>query len=91
MFRFSIRDLFWATTVVALGIGWWVQSRHSKFLETERKEAVDYAYRAREVLDSSMKQCLNLESQKARNWEGLFIKEPDTNGTVATSRAHEMS
>jgi hypothetical protein len=27
MFRFTLRDLFWATLVVALGLGWWVHVR----------------------------------------------------------------
>ena len=73
MFRFSIRDLLWATALVALGIAWWIQSRHSKFLETERQQAVDYARQARSVLASSKKQCLELERQKRANWEGLSV------------------
>jgi len=24
MFRFTIRDLFWLTVVVAMGAGWWI-------------------------------------------------------------------
>lgn len=27
LLRFSLRDLFWATLVVALGLGWWVHAR----------------------------------------------------------------
>ena len=26
--RFSLRDLFWITVVVAMGLEWWVQSRN---------------------------------------------------------------
>jgi hypothetical protein len=29
LMTFSIRDLFWLTVVVALAVGWWVQSRNS--------------------------------------------------------------
>ena len=25
--RFTLRDLFWATLVAALGLGWWVHAR----------------------------------------------------------------
>ena len=28
MFRFTIRDVFWLTVVVALGVGWWLDHRH---------------------------------------------------------------
>lgn len=28
MFRFSIRDLFWLTALVALGLAWWVDRQH---------------------------------------------------------------
>ena len=30
MFRFSIRDLLWATLAVALGLGWWQHYRKEK-------------------------------------------------------------
>jgi hypothetical protein len=36
--RFSIRDLLWATLVVAMGLGWWVSHRA---LDAERVEAVE--------------------------------------------------
>ncbi len=32
MFRFTLRDLFWATLVVGLGLGWWL---HVRQLESE--------------------------------------------------------
>ncbi len=28
MFRFTIRDLFWLTFVVALGLAWWLDRQH---------------------------------------------------------------
>jgi hypothetical protein len=30
MFRFSIRDVLWLTVVVALAVGWWLNSRPAK-------------------------------------------------------------
>ena len=26
--RFPIRDLFWLTTLIAMGVGWWLDHRH---------------------------------------------------------------
>ena len=96
MFRFSVRDLLWATTVTALAIGWWVQSSRSKVLEIEQREAMGHARRVRVVLDSSMRRCLELESRERRGWEGLYVnydvdygilKESITSGT--TNPFHE--
>ena len=41
--RFSIRDLLWATALVAMGLGWWTTS-------VKRLEAVGQAHRLRDVL-----------------------------------------
>jgi hypothetical protein len=30
VFRFSIRDLLWLTLVVAMGLGWWINSQRSR-------------------------------------------------------------
>jgi len=37
--KFSIRDVLWATTLAAIGVAWWVQSRHAadKLAEAEAK------------------------------------------------------
>jgi hypothetical protein len=32
--RFTIRDLLWLTLVVAMGVGWWIDSRRSNFVQT---------------------------------------------------------
>jgi hypothetical protein len=40
--RFSIRDLLWATLVVAMGLGWWGSYRA---IDAKRNEAVRYAQR----------------------------------------------
>jgi hypothetical protein len=32
MFRFTIRDVLWLTVVVALGVGWWLESSTPKSL-----------------------------------------------------------
>lgn len=34
MFRFTIRDVLWLTVVVALGVGWWLNS--NAILRSER-------------------------------------------------------
>jgi len=30
-FRFTIRDLFWMTLVVAMAVGWWLDHRSQRF------------------------------------------------------------
>lgn len=57
MFRFSIRDLFWATLVVALGLGWWL---HYRAVEAKRQQAiqgaqnvVEYANQLKGVLQTA--------------------------------------
>jgi hypothetical protein len=45
--RFSIRDLLWATVVVAMGLGWWMSYRA---VDAKRLEAVGQAHRHRYVL-----------------------------------------
>ena len=54
MFRFSIRDLFWAILVVAMGLGWGL---HYRAVEAKRQEAirgaqnvVDHAKKLKQVL-----------------------------------------
>jgi hypothetical protein len=37
MFRFTIRDLLWATVVVALGVAWWVDRRRLDARHAETK------------------------------------------------------
>jgi hypothetical protein len=43
--RFSIRDLLWATLVVAMGLAWWADHRRS---EASRAELGSHARRLRE-------------------------------------------
>jgi len=55
MRRFSIRDLFWLTLVVAMGLGWWVdrgrwvgysmvQERRAKFAEDKLLDLTGVSY-----------------------------------------------
>jgi hypothetical protein len=39
-FRFSIRDLFWLTLVLALSIGWWLSNRQLQSKITQLQGAV---------------------------------------------------
>jgi hypothetical protein len=39
MFRFTIRDVLWLTVVVGLGIGLWLEHRHSSELEEQLERA----------------------------------------------------
>ena len=45
MFRFTIRDVLWLTVVVALGVGWIIDSsnraRENRLLQLERNAARD--------------------------------------------------
>jgi hypothetical protein len=38
MFKFSIRDLFWLTVVVALAVGWWLDRRALDVAKTQVEE-----------------------------------------------------
>jgi hypothetical protein len=42
--RFSLRDLFWATALVAMGLGWWATN-------VKRLEAIRQAHRQRATLE----------------------------------------
>ncbi|QDU25969.1 hypothetical protein ETAA8_10410 [Anatilimnocola aggregata] len=33
--KFTLRDVFWLLLVIGVGLGWWLQSRHSARLATE--------------------------------------------------------
>ena len=48
--RFAIRDLLWATLVVAMGLGWWVSYRA---VDAKRLEAVGQAHRLRSVVSET--------------------------------------
>src|SRR5262245_6227321 len=39
MFRFTIRDVLWLTTLVALGIGWWVDSASMRIERRQKAQA----------------------------------------------------
>ena len=45
--RFSIRDLLWATLVVAIGLAWWMSYRA---VDAKRLEAVGQAHRLHKSL-----------------------------------------
>lgn len=35
--KFTIRDLFWLTVVVALGVAWWIEHRQAETARNENK------------------------------------------------------
>ena len=41
MFRFTIRDVLWLTVVVALAVGWWLDSRRSKERDAVQESALE--------------------------------------------------
>jgi hypothetical protein len=51
--RFSIRDLLWATLVVAMGLGWWMRYRD---VNAKRLEAVWQAHRLHGALLDAAKE-----------------------------------
>ena len=55
--RFSIRDLLWATVVVAMGLGWWVSYRA---MDAKRLEAVADAHRLHRALADAKQWHANL-------------------------------
>jgi hypothetical protein len=48
--QFSIRDLLWATVVVAMGLGWWASYRA---VEAKRLAAVGQAHRLHVAMGSA--------------------------------------
>jgi hypothetical protein len=59
MFRFSIRDLLWATVVVALVLGWWL---HYRAVEGNRQAVIKHAERLHGELAAAKECCQDLES-----------------------------
>lgn len=47
MFQFTLRDLFWATLTVSLGLAWLL---HYQAVDTKRRAAIQSAERNRSVL-----------------------------------------
>src|SRR5258706_12067535 len=47
MFRFSIRDLLWATLVVAVGLGWWL---HYRAVDANRQAVIQHAEKLKMTL-----------------------------------------
>jgi hypothetical protein len=56
--KFTIRDLFLATVIVALAVGWWV---HSRVAEANRQAVIRHANKLRDVLATAKGKCGQLE------------------------------
>jgi hypothetical protein len=67
--RFSIRDLLWATLVVAMGLAWWNEHRAHSETDAKRQAAVRQAYLARDALGESKELLEELWNQIANWWE----------------------
>ena len=52
MFRFAIRDVLWLTVVVALLMGWWIDSRLSRQSQDVLREQLDAQRVENEALKS---------------------------------------
>jgi hypothetical protein len=61
MLRFSIRDLLWATLVVALGLGWWL---HYTAVNSHRKAVIEYAQKAKSAVRMAKNRCEQLEEDE---------------------------
>lgn len=57
--RVTIRDLLWATLVVALVLGWWL---HSRSLNTNRQAVVQHAEKLHGTLAIAKIRCEQLEN-----------------------------
>ena len=58
MFRFSIRDIFWGTLVVAMGLGWWLSL---DAMNARCIAAIKQSQKFRSVLLDAQQQCKSLE------------------------------
>jgi hypothetical protein len=47
VFRFSIRDLLWATLVVAMGLGWWADHQETATIRSQFEAASESLQRER--------------------------------------------
>ena len=72
--KFSIRDLFLVTLVVALGVGWWVEHRRlSRVVESQNvelqslkmKEIERAAAKAEAAMDARMRTMLGISNPSA--------------------------
>jgi hypothetical protein len=81
--RFSIRDLLWATLVVAIGLGWWVHSRATK----SRHHAAIHEYEIKLIVERLKVAAYDKRERQAaaaKKWEadakadgGKLIRFPD--------------
>jgi hypothetical protein len=51
--RFSIRDLLWATALVAMGLGWWIDHARLERRLAEQEAEIEQASAALEVLGAA--------------------------------------
>ena len=56
--KFSLRDLFLVTVIVALALGWWL---HSRALDANRKAVIRHAEKVKTVLKTAKAECEQLE------------------------------
>jgi hypothetical protein len=80
--RFSIRDLLWATLVVAVGLAWWMEYRahgetENKRLVTDAKrlEAVGQAHRFWGVLMEARSEVTKARNRSQKTY--LNVRFPD--------------
>lgn len=60
--RFSIRDLLWATLVVAMGLGWWV-----KYQVVETNRAIEINELRKQITEANVKL---MKAEWERFWAG---------------------
>ena len=79
--RFSIRDLLWATLVVAMGLGWWMSYRASA---AKQLEAVQQTQHHRATLTAA-KNWINgiREIYQQRTSSRLIYESTELNWSVA--------
>lgn len=75
--RLSIRDLFWATLVIALGLGWWC---HYRSVDANRRAVVQHAQKLKEVLTTAKGLCGQLEDDFNR--ASSFIRDQSGTGEI---------
>jgi hypothetical protein len=52
--KLNLRDLFWIVVVVAMGLGWWADSRqkNSRYKKLESESDARYQFLREQVLDA---------------------------------------
>ena len=71
LMTFSIRDLFWITVVVAMGVAWWIDRTRLATAESERQK-VEAAYKESAAIHTQLVEELRVETTDVSSYQALL-------------------